>query len=124
MSRYPKITSTEIREAKRLRREGKSYPQIAAALGRHHTSIYRALNPAAMRKHKASQAKRDERNRVTVPYRERYGDPSGHIVVSKPQSKIMAEKLMREIPEDNRDLTGRLCGDPLPGRSALDARRP
>lgn len=27
------------------------------------------------------------------------------------------------VPEDTRDLTGRLMGDPLPGRSALDRRR-
>lgn len=26
------------------------------------------------------------------------------------------------IPEDTRDLTARFCGDPLPGRSALDRR--
>lgn len=26
------------------------------------------------------------------------------------------------IPSDTRDLTARLCGDPLPGRSALDRR--
>jgi hypothetical protein len=27
-----------------------------------------------------------------------------------------------EIPADTRSLTGRVCGDPLPGRSALDRR--
>jgi orotate phosphoribosyltransferase-like protein len=26
------------------------------------------------------------------------------------------------IPEDTRDTTARICGDPLPGRSALDRR--
>jgi|SRR6185295_5606338 len=33
-----------------------------------------------------------------------------------------AERLMLLIPVDTRDLTGRLMGDPLPGRSALSAR--
>lgn len=33
-----------------------------------------------------------------------------------------AEKLRRLIPADTRDLTARFCGDPLPGRSALDQR--
>ena len=28
-----------------------------------------------------------------------------------------------EIPDDTRSLTGRFAGDPLPGRSALDAHR-
>jgi hypothetical protein len=30
--------------------------------------------------------------------------------------------LARAIPPDTRDVTARLCGDPLPGRSALDRR--
>lgn len=30
---------------------------------------------------------------------------------------------MPEVPRDTRSLTGRLCGDPLSGRSALDKRR-
>ena len=33
------------------------------------------------------------------------------------------KRLIADIPEDTRDLTARLCGDPLPGRSALDQRR-
>jgi hypothetical protein len=32
-----------------------------------------------------------------------------------------ALRLMEMIPPDTRDLTARLFGDPLPGRSALDA---
>jgi len=31
-------------------------------------------------------------------------------------------KMIEERPEDTRDITGRLMGDPLPGRSALDRR--
>lgn len=31
-----------------------------------------------------------------------------------------ARRLMAFIPRDTRSLTGRVCGDPLPGRSALD----
>lgn len=35
-----------------------------------------------------------------------------------------ADRLARlaEIPPDTRSLTGRICGDPIPGRSALDRR--
>ena len=29
------------------------------------------------------------------------------------------EARLREVPDDTRDLTARVCGDPLPGRSAL-----
>lgn len=33
------------------------------------------------------------------------------------------EQLFAAIPKDTRGLTARLCGDPLPGRSALDRRQ-
>lgn len=36
--------------------------------------------------------------------------------------KRQALELYRQVPRDTRDLTARLCGDPLPGRSALDQR--
>lgn len=32
----------------------------------------------------------------------------------------MAMRLSAEIPDDTRDVTARIMGDPLPGRSALD----
>lgn len=31
-------------------------------------------------------------------------------------------KMVLSIPADTRDVTGQVCGDPLPGRSALDRR--
>lgn len=31
-------------------------------------------------------------------------------------------RLQAQIPEDTRDLTAFLCGDPLPGRRAIDQR--
>ncbi len=37
-------------------------------------------------------------------------------------SREDAARLMKQIPPDTRDLTARLCGDPLPTRSALDTR--
>src|SRR5215207_5277888 len=36
--------------------------------------------------------------------------------------KLDAARLMALIPDDTRSLTSRVCGDPLPGRSALDMR--
>lgn len=33
-----------------------------------------------------------------------------------------ADRLKAQIPPDTRDLTARIFGDPLPGRSALDQR--
>lgn len=33
-----------------------------------------------------------------------------------------ALRLMDQVPADTRSLTGILCGDPLPGRRAIDMR--
>ena len=37
----------------------------------------------------------------------------------KPDPHDTAQRL-RAVPRDTRDFTARFCGDPLPGRSALD----
>lgn len=51
-----------------------------------------------------------------------------HRHAKRPRSKTIeardAVQLFRAIPKDTRDLTARLCGDPLPGRRALDLRGP
>lgn len=73
-----------------------------------------------------------------IPYREKYKrqydsgqeediDWSGEIIhprVTVDGHKIRrdAMRLMAQIPDDTRDLTGRIFGDPLPGRSALDMK--
>lgn len=36
------------------------------------------------------------------------------------KAKRDGERLLKTIPEDTRDLTARLMGDPLPGRRAID----
>ena len=43
--------------------------------------------------------------------------------VSTKEARINGERMWRDLPPDTRGLTARICGDPLPGRSALDKRR-
>lgn len=43
-------------------------------------------------------------------------------VVKMKHVDIDAAELKKSIPNDTRDLTARICGDPIPGRSALDRR--
>jgi hypothetical protein len=45
-----------------------------------------------------------------------------HVTERRAQQDDVAARLA-EIPEDNRSLSARLAGDPLPGRSALDRRQ-
>jgi hypothetical protein len=40
---------------------------------------------------------------------------------SRPDEEIL-RRLIQEVPDDTRTLTGRLLGDPLPGRRAIDKR--
>lgn len=58
-------------------------------------------------------------------YREEwyYGIPTKTIIGMErhpPLADIAARRA--EIPLDTRDLTARVCGDPLPGRRAIDRR--
>lgn len=39
---------------------------------------------------------------------------------SKAKEALEGERRLLSVPRDTRDLTARFCGDPLPGRSALD----
>ena len=53
------------------------------------------------------------------------GGATGHSVY--PYSRVPAEDIaarLAEIPPDTRTVTGILCGDPLPGRRAIDRARP
>ena len=40
----------------------------------------------------------------------------------KPEPEVL-RRLIREIPEDTRDITSRIFGDPIPGRRAIDRRQ-
>lgn len=41
----------------------------------------------------------------------------------RPSRRALADRAMREALPDTRDITGKLVGDPPPGRSALDKKR-
>lgn len=49
-------------------------------------------------------------------------NPARAKVESFRPSAEQVDRLRRLIPPDTRDITGVLCGDPLPTRSALDKR--
>lgn len=95
----PRVTNNVIRRAKLLRSQGRLWREIADELGfRYHSTI----REACMRDRK-------------------YDDDTFTRGINS--TRLQAERLMDEIPHDTRDLTARVCGDPLPGRSALDKMR-
>lgn len=69
------------------------------------------------RKRKRIQMQRDAENREVSAARMAAGLT---FMVGRRDVEAQARKLMEFIPYDTRNLTARICGDPLPGRSALD----
>ena len=58
---------------------------------------------------------------TTPGYRDRqYARNKQRHAHQPPQWKIDAMERLKEIPPDTRDLSARLCGEPLPGRRAID----
>lgn len=39
-----------------------------------------------------------------------------------PEARADGERLLAEVPPDTRELTSRICGDPIPGRRAIDLK--
>lgn len=48
--------------------------------------------------------------------------PFGHVISASPVSRQEFAAMVSNIPRDTRDLTARIMGDPVPGRSALDRK--
>lgn len=111
-----RITAEQIAEAGKLHSNGWSYTRIGEKLGVHRQTVKRALDPeyAAYRSRQVLEAWRKREGyheiRQRVHKREAAASINLHLDVAA---------RLAEIPPDTRDLTGRLFGDPLPGRSAL-----
>jgi DNA-binding CsgD family transcriptional regulator len=102
------ITDDQINRMRQLRAEKLSYERIAEMLGVGSETVRRHISPKFRE----------------TPHRPRSA-PSRIYVVREELGLTQAEyrAARRRIPEDTRDLTGQLFGDPLPGRSALDQRQ-
>lgn len=86
--------SERFRKGMELREMGWTYRRIADALGMSTSGVDYLLNPT---------------RRTTKTDTLNVG----------PTAEELRERF-RAIPKDTRDLTSKICGDPLPGRSALD----
>ena len=97
------------REAAEARRRGERIEDIAARLG---------VTPPTITKwtaHLKVRAKARPYEHGAAKYIGTYHP--------KPLTDEEYKRRMAEIPPDTRDLSARLCGDPLPGRSALAMRQ-
>lgn len=109
----PEVERTAILDAARgLKADGFTWAAISRRLDMGYDNLRYRLDPAYHRRQQARWRAAHAKNRFdhNVPRPE----------PSPPKSDVAARRA--EIPLDLRSITARLCGDPLPGRSALDQR--
>jgi hypothetical protein len=98
-------------KAQAMRDQGMSYAKIAVHFGTTDMTVMCRLD----------EKYAEHRRRRTNKLRSIDGPPLRSILPLErhPDQEDVAARLA-EIPPDTRSLTQRLCGDPLPGRSAFD----
>lgn len=104
--------------AAELQKQGLGIMQIAKALNVSRETARHLIDEEGYQK-------KLERNRV-YEQEKRVRMKAESLLIPKVISRIpneVVEARLAEIPHDTRSKTGRICGDPLPGRSALDMRR-
>lgn len=115
------MTEDQIAECRRMRDAGMNWNAMAKAIGCDPLTVRRALDEgwAVRRRQKVNEARRQRTKEK--PSLRKIIDRDTYTISAK--TRADAERLMRQIPHDTRSLTGRMLGDPIPGRSALDMRR-
>jgi hypothetical protein len=107
-----KIPDGILSQAKALRKKGVAWAAIGDRLGYHKETIRRRLDPkfraeSAKAKYEQSKATYNVVRRSLSPFLCNAGRP--------PLTKCELNARRSLIPIDTRDLTSRLCGDPIPG---------
>lgn len=101
--RFQNLDPEKIKEALAARKSGATYEDLAAMLNCSKGTVERLL----------------QRHGMTRKYKPR-GPRSLPEAALDARLKQRAREMWFKVPADTRDLTARLMGDPLPGRSALD----
>jgi hypothetical protein len=113
----PAMSPEQIAEAKSLRQHGATWLELGGRYDVDESTVRRAVKGGRVRRPEKPRAYRERRKPASELERPTYVNRLDS------QTRADAERLMREIPRDTRDLTGVLMGDPIPGRRALDARQ-
>lgn len=109
-----KLTAEQSEECRRLFAEGWTIEGLASHFMCSTQSIRRRVDARyaeARRRYENAQRKRE-----AGPAAEERRIAEKHATKSDRLARLA------EIPPDTRSLTARICGDPIPGRSALDRR--
>ncbi len=110
----PKYPQEVLSKALDLKSMGLKWETIAKRLGVGSDGLKRRLDPEY--RHRRNLQIQE------AQFRRDNGETRMYNIASRvPMSEIY--RLLDTVPADTRSLTGRACGDPLPGRSALDKYR-
>lgn len=103
-----------------MRLAGRSWLSISAAVGAGVEAIRRAVDPEWAAKRREGQNANRKRLRISrdLPSPKQQRPDTNRPTLDE------ARRAIAGVPRDTRDLTSRLLGDPLPGRSALDRKEP
>src|SRR5579872_978880 len=111
------MTPEQIEEAKRLYGQGLNYKQVGDRLGFTGATIHRAIDPAyaCLRRERINELRALARETRTAPPKM----PRQAEIQIAAREELKADRLARlaEIPPDRRNLTQKICGDPLFERS-------
>ncbi|MBB3144902.1 hypothetical protein FHS21_001303 [Phyllobacterium trifolii] len=103
----------DVELARKLKAQGLNYKEIGDQLGTNGITMRMRLDPqyADRRREQVNETRRIKRY--------------GHDNRVRKSPRVAPDDLdsLPALPSDTRSVTGRLCGDPLPGRSALDQRK-
>lgn len=105
--------NVDAEEVARLRASGMGWNRIGKQMGRGADTVRRAVDPGFVPNRRSSK-----KQQYVAAGKIDHGE--GRMSAA---AKRDAEQLLAQIPPDTRDFTARLCGDPRPGRSALDQRQ-
>lgn len=107
------LTPEQEEQVRAMREKGLSWYAISKQLDLTYYTV-RSIEPGYVEK--CRQRGRKSSKARTNP------ESSPSLQAALARKRELAEKLAT-IPEDTRDMTARLMGDPLPGRSSLDLMR-
>lgn len=113
------MNQDDIDLAKRMKAAGATWKRLGEHFGCNPETVKRAVDPeyAARRREQVNACRRGKRGE---------GTQAVSNIKRTPEDRVSTEDFHRrlaEIPEDRRDITGRLLGDPLFERSALYVMR-
>lgn len=113
MSRLASFVADDVlSRARKLRGLGRAWERLAADVGVSEHIIRSRLDPGYAEKVRARVLFSRKHVRTT----------DAHIADTNLIPPEEAARAIASVPPDTRNRTARLCGDPLPGRSALDRR--